>query len=455
MKTSKIYILIIIFIFLGLLFLFWQFRPTESYEAVLNENYNSKCDSPESVNQLFICYEIEVEAKEHQPINFVHESGKVIKVLSFIRNGKTWVRFTAELPGIWTVKGVSLFFDQSTPEYANGFLTAAGNKWIQSAKGNAVIPQYIMYNKPTISVGIQEFIKDQGFSGFHIANLRDFLKNPEYFEAVVLDTYRAGGMTHFWIWGDKQRKLTPEHYEGDVNYLYNEILARLGPIPGWSVGYGFDLFEWASASDLNKWKESWNSAISYSHMMGARGYKNEYKEISPEMDYMSWEWHRPDIEDYIKHLQHSNNKPVFSEDRFRIRRPSKYPLKDYTEELTISGLWNSFIAGGVANIWGNRGSGKMYSKPYEMKSGIRKYRDVVDKYYHTSSVAFKPLENLNCITSQSKAICRSHDAPVSVSELRKKGIIITDIIDIESGQQKKADKIEFITEDVAIIGVFK
>ncbi len=99
-----------------------------------------------------------------------------------------------------------------------------------------------MYNELTLSEGIEEFVKDQGFNGMHITNLRDFLKNPEYFETVVLETYRAGGITHFWIWGDEQRQLTPKYYDGDINYLYNEILARLGPMPGWSVGYGFDLY---------------------------------------------------------------------------------------------------------------------------------------------------------------------------------------------------------------------
>jgi hypothetical protein len=453
MKKSIISIAVTVFIFSGLLFLFWQFHPTESLDAVLNEKYNTTCSSLESVNKLFICYEIEIDAEEHQPINIVHESGKIVTVLAFIKNGKTWVRFTAELPGTWTVQGLSLSFEQSVPEYANGFLKAVGQKWVQNARNKAVIPQYIMYDDVTISEGIEEFIKDQGFSGFHISNLRDFLKNPEYFEAVVLNTYRAGGITHFWIWGDEQRQLTPEYYDGDVNYLYKEILARLGPMPGWSVGYGFDLFEWASATELKEWKENWNSAISYSHLMGARGYKNEYKEISPDMDYVSWEWHRPDIDDYINHLKHAKNKPVFSEDRFRIRQPSKYPLKDYTEKLTISGLWDSFIAGGVANIWGHRGSGQLYSIPYKLQSGTRKYRDIVDKYYQTSSVTFKPLENIHCITSLPTVICRSKDVAVSVSELLAKNIRVTDIIDIASGIQRKADNIEFITEDIIIIGV--
>ncbi len=186
--------------------------------------------------------------------------------------------------------------------------------------------------------------------------------------------------------------------------------------------------------------------------MGARGYKNSYEEISTEMDYVSWEWHRPDIDDYIDHLKHSKDKPVFSEDRFRIRHSSKYPLKDYTESLTLSGLWDSFIAGGVANIWGKKGPNDKYSTPYNLKQGIRKYREIVDTYYILSSTSFQPVKNLHCISSRSSAICRIQDSTLSVDDLFKKGIRVIDVIDIESGEQHKADPGEILTDNKIFIG---
>ena len=45
------------------------------------------------------------------------------------------------------------------------------------------------------------------------------------------------------------------------------------------------------------------------------------------------------------------DQPVMSEDRFRIRT-GRYPEKDYSEQLTRRGLYDSTMAGGVANIWG-------------------------------------------------------------------------------------------------------
>ncbi len=44
-------------------------------------------------------------------------------------------------------------------------------------------------------------------------------------------------------------------------------------------------------------------------------------------------------------------QPVMSEDRFRIRNEGR--SKDYDQTETRRGLWNSTMAGGVANIWGD------------------------------------------------------------------------------------------------------
>ena len=44
-------------------------------------------------------------------------------------------------------------------------------------------------------------------------------------------------------------------------------------------------------------------------------------------------------------------QPVMSEDRFRIRNEGR--SKDYDQTETRRGLWNSTMAGGAANIWGD------------------------------------------------------------------------------------------------------
>jgi hypothetical protein len=69
------------------------------------------------------------------------------------------------------------------------------------------------------------------------------------------------------------------------------------------------------------------------------------------LDYSSYEHHRPSYEVYVAALAAVAGQPVLSEDRFRIRE-GRYPEKDYSEELTRRGLYDSTMAGGVANIWG-------------------------------------------------------------------------------------------------------
>jgi hypothetical protein len=85
-------------------------------------------------------------------------------------------------------------------------------------------------------------------------------------------------------------------------------------------------------------------------------------------------------------LQAIPGKPVFSEDRFRIRQSNRYAAKDYSMEQTRRGLWHSTMAGGVANIWGhligpdgsadtNRRGSYRYPAPHWIKTYAEFFRD--------------------------------------------------------------------------------
>jgi hypothetical protein len=205
--------------------------------------------------------------------------------------------------------------------------------------------------------------------------------------------------------------VTPDTYGIDVEQLYTEIAARLAPIPGWTVGYGFDLFEWATAEEIEDFRDTLQHATSYHHMVGGRGHKNEYREISPNLDYASWEWHQPTYEDYRDHLEVADGRPAFSEDRFRIRTPTRYPAKDYNPELTRRGLWQSAIAGGVANIWGHQPEGAKFSEPYPNKEAIKTYSTFIEK---TFTVAMQPdatlIDKGYCLRDENRtAICYAEE----------------------------------------------
>ena len=386
----KIFIRVFFFIVLGIVIaaflatLRGEILPSPDLSEVLdNSEFSEHCLSPEvSQRPAWECYEIATSGSAYQDVVIRHESGEQHRVLTFEDQGQTKFRFTPTQAGVWEFStGGNIEINAVRPDYAKGFVASEGDKWIRTATGKAFVPQFVMYDKSDLDEGLAEFVDGHGFTGFHITNLRDFMDNPSYFEAVALKTYRQGGVTHFWIWGDKTRRKTPETYGVDVDRLYAEIAARLAPIPGWTVGYGFDLFEWATAEEIEGFRNTLQQATSYHHMVGGRGHKNKYREISANLDYASWEWHQPTYEDYRDHIEKANNRPAFSEDRFRIRTPSRYPRKDYDPDLTLQGLWNSAIAGGVANIWGHQPEGKQFSEPYPNKDAIKTYSRFINKAF--------------------------------------------------------------------------
>jgi hypothetical protein len=334
----------------------------------------------------------------------------------FYAGNSVWkFRFTGTRTGTWTfatssgasgLRGHSgkVTITPNSDRQAHGFLTRFGNKWGWEGTDTAMVPQLVMYadlpefaGKPEkIDRDIETFLKDHGFNGFHVAvlarwfafdhqrydNIKSNDPNPDprtfdALELLITKTHRAGGMVHLWAWGDEQRHMSPVKWgiNGKVDRrLQRYIAARLGPVPGWSMGYGFDLDEWIEEEDLRRWHTHLHQHLGWFHFLGGRsggpnhGTDHRAGQIYDRLDYAGYEHHRPTYDVYAAALDANPNRPVFSEDRFRIRQPSPYPEKDYDEALTRRGLWHSTMAGGVANIWGNmvRPSGA-----YEHKEWIR------------------------------------------------------------------------------------
>jgi uncharacterized protein DUF5060 len=332
-------------------------------------------------------------------VNFVHQSsGEKIATEMFYTGKDTWrFRFTGTRPGRWhfttNSKAAALHNKQGTITVAEnsqgrGFVTSFGNKWGWSGTGKVFVPQLAMYSSPEvysrkpdkIDRDIQTFLVEHGFNGFHTSvfcrwfdinqeSSNDLPKDPnpdlrtfEALELLIRKTHAAGGMVHIWQWGDESRRQTPIRLggkNGKVDQrLQRYIAARLGPLPGWTMGYGFDLDEWVKQDDLKQWHAYMHQHLGWPHLLGGRSVgPNHYKpgvkfpQIYEGLDYSGYEQHRPTYEAYVAALEARPNKPSFSEDRFRIR-PRGYPEKDYNLALTRRGLWHSTMAGGVANIWG-------------------------------------------------------------------------------------------------------
>jgi len=253
---------------------------------------------------------------------------------------------------------------------------------------------------------IQTFLLEHGFSGFHVpvycrwfdiehdrsSDIELDDPNPdvrtfEVLEQFITKVYDAGGVVHFWTWGDEARTQTPHKWglNGKIDCrLQRYMAARLGPIPGWAMGYGFDLDEWVTEEQFKVWRDYMHEHMAWPHLLGGRhGDPNRGEDHSSAiswnqlLDYASYEHHQPTSEVYAAALEAVPDKPVFSEDRFRIDQSDRYQFKDYTEEMTRRGLWQSTMAGGVANIWGkldgdlsiNMGFGA--SLPYENPHWIK------------------------------------------------------------------------------------
>ena len=329
-------------------------------------------------------------------VTFTHTvSGEMRQTEMFYDQNDDWkFRFTGTKTGEWTyttssedsnlngLSGSLLIKSNPNPNIV-GFMENYGNKWGRMGSEVAFIPQYVMYDTPKyyynhpikINDDINVFLDQHGFSGFHTMvncawfdlyhNSSDSIKFPnpdlktfEALELLITKVHAKGGVVHIWAWGDEARRWTPVKWGKngmEDQRLQRYIAARLGPLPGWSMGYGFDLDEWVEEEDLKQWHDYIQNHSGWKHFLGGRdpgpiNANEPFNQIYESLDYSSYEQHRPDFNRYIETINSRKEKPSFSEDRFRIRGITE---KDYSMEDVRLGLWRSAMAAGVANIWGN------------------------------------------------------------------------------------------------------
>lgn len=339
-------------------------------------------------------------------VTFTHSnSGETVTTQMFYDGNDTWKwRFTGTKTGIWSfttsssdndLNGHSGTVDvNSNPDTdVQGFLqshTQDVKKWAVPTAGGemkAIPPHYAMWHgreeieqyASEIDSYINLFIGEHGFTGFHIPVMLPEVwttnDNPdisffETLETVMKKIHGANALVHLWFWGDAARGWTPP---GGINStadkrLQRYICARLGAIPNWSGGYGFDLWEWVDENQLNEWYNYMHAHLGYKHYLGGRADKHSYTQISEQMDYSSYELHvysdpQPWYEQWVKVVAERPGKPAFSEDRFRTTSNTG-KSKDVTYDEVRRGLYYATMAGGAASIWGNLMGGDEY-RSYE------------------------------------------------------------------------------------------
>ncbi len=297
------------------------------------------------------------------------------------------------------------------------------NKFIWTNTGDAFVPNFIMIDvltrniKPdetksekepvfsfktgnntdlrfiteeNLNAFIEEFIHEHGFNGVHVpvfgqwfhigdnkVTINDSVPDARTFEKLALiisKVYEAGGSVYLWVWGDDSRGWTSNSLKDGImgkqeKNLMDEIAEKLGPLNGWLMGYGFDLWEWVSEEDLSKWHNYMWSKTGWNHLLGARAHKNELSQIYEGLDFSDYEYHKPWYDELVAMINARPEKPSLSGDRYRIRTnpPSNWPEKDYNEEETRRGLWHHTMAGGIGAIWGNMDSSGVYSNKEALK----------------------------------------------------------------------------------------
>ena len=380
------------------------------------------------------------------------DSGQTRKTEMFCSGKDQWAfRFHGTDRGRWSFKTVSknaeldgltgsVTVERGSPG-DRGFVTNIGSKWAWSATGTAFVPQYVMgkdlstfYNmtnnkvdRAKIDAEINEFIIQHGFTGFHLQGREAWFNlggkvgddpNPDarsyqVIETIIEKVYDAGGTCHLWMWGaDGKRKGDGPRYilgepmnDADKRNL-RYLAARLGALPGWTMGYGFDTENmWASREELDAWKSFLEAHMGWDHVLGSRvgfdekGRWGRYGDgKKPKLnqkhnapigndfvawsggDYVGYTSYRPLYERYVEAIEHQPGRPSFEEDRFRLREAAQWTHKDYDPPLMLKGLWHSAMAGGVANIWGNllpdddRGGSQSYdSGDVHIKDQIKTY----------------------------------------------------------------------------------
>jgi len=289
---------ILFFILLSIPFLaFTWARKLPAKQGVVWETLEWTVNNAEHEGNPF-----DVEAQ----VTFTHRKSKESRQIAmFYDENNTWkFRFTPDQPGTWSfttssqdkaldgLEGKVNVKANPDPE-AHGFMKSFGNKWGWEGTEEAFVPQYVMgkdleyyydtdagkVREDLIEEDIQEFMIEHGFTGFHLNGKAQWFElgagedddvgeNPdprsyEVMETIIRKVHAQGGACHIWMWGADGKNDDKGGPGGIVGGEMSEIdqrnlrylAARLGPLPSWSMGYGFDTENgWATKEQLNSWK---------------------------------------------------------------------------------------------------------------------------------------------------------------------------------------------------------
>jgi hypothetical protein len=333
---------------------------------------------------------------------FTHrETGETIRTGMFYDGGDAWkFRFTGSLEGTWDFVTDSSDADldghagsvavtaNADPD-ARGFITTHDGKFaVQTDDADTLDPflfnvySNLKYSAPTerwvgdvdwpefpgmvdeyaaaaADVGMEVIFG--GIIGNNALELGSIGYSRHSSESPDIEAFRAiedaiiaakdeGVYIHFWMWGDEARGWTPSGLDGGINgevddRLQDYIAARLGPLTNWTMGYGFDLQEWVTESQISAWAQNMHGEMGWDHLLTARG------KDSSALDVRSYSELGHPFADALANIRSDPERAHFFEERdIYLREGGELPLD---METTKDLLWEYAIAGGHGGFWGN------------------------------------------------------------------------------------------------------
>jgi hypothetical protein len=257
--------------------------------------------------------------------------------------------------------------------------------YFDEVKANGSNAAFVALNNEWFELGTQKRTELSGTGPF----------NPDrdsftILEETIQHAREEGVHLHMWAWGDDsgRRRWTPPGFDKslDINgendrRLQEYIADRLAPLPGWSMGYGFDLNEWTDDEDVDSWAGFVQSESTRDHLLFARHYAasdgpevnnggggNSRRALNlsghsyaTETDFDGSGNPRPEgpglettplgptgYAEIVSDLRAGPDKPHLYEERFTFNRSRGY----WDEETTLRFHWLGTMAGGVGNWWG-------------------------------------------------------------------------------------------------------
>ncbi|MHC4751089.1 MAG: DUF5060 domain-containing protein, partial [Planctomycetota bacterium] len=383
-------------------------------------------------------------------VTFSHpDSGEKRTTEMFYGGNSTWrFRFTGIRTGKWAFKtssdvpelnghSGSVTVTENPDRDIRGFLTHVGNKYAIQVRDDTDLQGYL-FNVYMSRVEHPAFLDDFGSdlrevekktlaylveareNGFEIIFLHvnnNWFKlgarrhdehgsagpDPAAFgvlETILKTVHRAGGRSHIWAWGDESRRWTPRGVPGGINgkvdrRLQRYIAARLGSLPGWTMGYGFDLHEWTNTDALNAWAEYLHEHMGWQHLLCSRGYRLEGPRIINSYDGfgrdvpLATTAHGPQsYEEIVEDLNSDITRPHLYEERHSYKREGFNLDMDGTRRL----LWWESMAGGMGGFFGfYPDSPHPYPNPEQLRTHYT--------FWHTKKRFMLDMQRTNNLTS--------------------------------------------------------